>query len=122
MGIVVFSMAFGSFLSVMGERGQVVKDFFGAVFEVTLKMITKVVWLTSVAVASIITAKILSIASLLEVFSQLASFIFCVLLGLAFHQLIMLPAIYFIVLRKQPYAFLIKLVDPWITSFAAASS
>ncbi|KAG4071065.1 hypothetical protein HA402_006851 [Bradysia odoriphaga] len=122
MGIVLFCLVFGSLLSTMGERGRVVKDFFAATFDVTLKLITAIIWLTSVAVASIIAAKILSIDKLLEVFSQLASFIFCVLLGIAFHQLIMLPAIYFISLRKQPYTFLAQLIDPWVVSFSAASS
>lgn len=106
----------------MGERGKVMKDFFAAVFEVTSKMITTIVWLTGFAVASIIAGKLLSIDKLSEVFTQLAQFIFCVLVGLAFHQLIMLPLIYFIFLRKEPYRFLSNLIDPWITAFAASSS
>lgn len=122
MGIVVFCLAFGTLLSTMGERGQVVKDFFSAIFEVTSKMITTLVWLTGFAVASIITGKLLSIENLLEVFSEVALFIFCVLIGLTFHQLIMLPLIYFIFLQQQPYTFLINLIDPWITAFAASSS
>lgn len=121
MGIVVFCLAFGTLLSTMGERGQVVKDFFSAVFEVTLKMITAIIWLTGFAVASIIAGKILSIDNLTEVFSQLTLFIVCVIIGLTFHQLVLLPLLYFIFLRKQPYAFLMKLIDPWITAFAAAS-
>lgn len=122
MGIVVFCLTFGSLLSTMGERGEVVKVFFSTIFEITTKMIKTVVWLTGWAVASIIAAKILSIENLLEVFSQLASYILCVLLGLVFHQLVMLPVIYFIFLRKQPYTFLVKLFDPFVTAFAAASS
>lgn len=122
MGIVVFCLAFGTLLSTMGERGQVVKDFFSAIFEVTSKMITSIIWLTGAAVASVIAAKLLSIENLTEVFSQLALFIFCVLLGLMIHQLIILPLIYFIFLRKQPYTFLVNLIDPWITAFAASSS
>ncbi len=122
MGIVLFCLVFGTFLSTMGERGQVVKDFFSAIFEVTSKMITTIVWSTGVAVASIIAGKLLIIENLSEVFSQLAQFIFCVLIGLTFHQLILLPLIYFVVLRKQPFEFLGKLIGPWITAFATASS
>lgn len=122
MGIVMFCLAFGTILSTLGERGRVVKDFFSVIFEITSKMITTVVWLTSLAVASVIAGKLLSIDNLAEVFSQLALFIFCVLLGLIMHQLIVLPFIYFIFLRKQPYTFLVNLIDPWITAFATSSS
>ncbi|KAG4079406.1 hypothetical protein HA402_008098 [Bradysia odoriphaga] len=122
MGIVVFCLAFGTLLSTMGERGQVIKDFFSAVFEVTLKMVTAIIWLTGFAVASIIAGKILSVENLLEVFSQLTLFIVCVIVGLVFHQMVLLPSLYFIFLRKQPYTFLAKLTDPWITAFAASSS
>lgn len=122
MGIVVFCLAFGTFLSTIGERGKVVKDFFSAIFEVTLKMLTAVIWMTSIAVASIITEKLLSIDNLPEIFSQLALFMFCVVFGLVLHQLVVLPLIYFIFVRKQPYTFLANLIDPWITAFAASSS
>ncbi|KAJ6647683.1 Excitatory amino acid transporter [Pseudolycoriella hygida] len=122
MGIVVFCLTFGTLLSTIGERGQVVKDFFSAIFEVTSKLITTIVWLTGVAVASFIAGKLLSIENLFEVFSQLALFIFCVGIGLTFHQLMMLPLIYFIFLRKQPYKFLGNLMGPWITAFATSSS
>ncbi len=122
MGIVLFCLTFGTLLSTMGERGQVVKDFFSAIFEVTSKMITAIVWLTGFAVASVIAGKLLSIEKLSEVFSQLAQFIFCVLIGLTFHQLILLPLIYFVFLRKQPFTFLGRLIGPWITAFATSSS
>lgn len=122
MGIVLFCLAFGITLSTIGERGRVVKDFFSLIFEITSKMITTAVWLTGFAVASIIAGKLLTIEELTEVFSQLGLFIFCVLLELMLHQLIILPLIYIIVLRKQPYKFLISLIDPWITAFAAESS
>lgn len=122
MGIVVFCLAFGTIVSTMGERGQVIKSFFSAVFEVTSKMTTTVIWFTGFAVAGIIIGKLLTIDNMWQVLSQLALFIFCVLVGLAFHLFVLLPLIYFVVLRKQSYGFLSKLADPMITAFAVASS
>lgn len=122
IGIVIFCVAFGIILSMIGENGEVVKRFFSAIFEIMLKMTTCVIWLSGIGVSSIITAKLLSIENLLEITSQLAVFMLCVICAIFLHQLILLPAIYYFFIRKNPYKFLINLIDAWITAFAVASS
>lgn len=122
IGIVVFCLAFGSIISSLGEQCAVMKHFFSALFQVMLKMIEYSMWLSGIGVASIITGKLLSINNLNEVISQLALFFCSVLLGISFHQLIMLPTIYFLIVRKNPYTFLLNLIDPWVAAFAVCSS
>lgn len=122
LGLVTFCIIFGSVLNTIGAKGQVIKDFFEGVFEILMKLTAVVMWLSSVGMCSIITGKLLGIANLSEILSQLAVFVLCVTLGLAFHQLVMLPLVYFLYLRKNPFAFYVNLVDPWITAFGVSSS
>lgn len=44
LGIVFFCLVFGTFLGTLGEKGHVVIDFFKAVFEVIMRMVSTVMW------------------------------------------------------------------------------
>lgn len=61
MGLVFFCLVFGSLLGTLGAKGQVVIDFFQAIFEVIMKMVTGVMWFTPVGVSSVIAGKILGV-------------------------------------------------------------
>lgn len=122
LGLVVFCILFGTVLNTIGNKGTAIKDFFEGVFEVIMKLTSAAMWLSGVGMCSIITGKLLSIDNLEEILSQLAVFVFCVLLGLAFHQFVMLPLIYFFYIRKNPFSFYSNLADPWITAFGVSSS
>lgn len=122
LGLVIFCILFGSVLNTIGAKGKVIKEFFEGVFEVLMKLTTIVMWLSGVGMCSIVTGKLLAIGNLPEILSQLAVFVLCVSLRLASHQLVMLPLIYFICLRKNPFKFYSKLADPWITAFGVSSS
>lgn len=122
LGLVTFCILFGSVLNTTGQKGKAVKELFEGTFEVLMKLTSIVMWLSSVGMCSIITGKLLSIENLSDILSQLAVFVFCVTLGLAFHQLVMLPLIYFMYLRKNPFAFYLNLADAWITAFGVSSS
>ena len=51
LGIVFFCLVFGTFLGTLGEKkGQVVIDFFKAVFEVIMRMVSMVMWLVSISI------------------------------------------------------------------------
>ena len=45
LGIVFFCLVFGTFLGTLGEKGHIVVDFFKAVFEVIMRMVSTVMWL-----------------------------------------------------------------------------
>lgn len=122
LGIVFFCLVFGTLLGTIGNKGQVVIDFFSAVFEVVMKMVSSVMWLTPLGISSVIAGKILGVEHLSAVMSQLMWFIITVAIGVFFYQLIVMQLIYFIFLRKNPYKFYCGLIYPMLTAFATAST
>ncbi|XP_077287094.1 excitatory amino acid transporter 2 isoform X2 [Arctopsyche grandis] len=122
IGIVFFCLVFGTVLGTLGERGKVVLDFFTAVFEVIMKMVTGVMWLTPIGVSSVIAGKILAVKELDIVMSQLAWFIATIAIGVFFYQLIIVQIIYFVIVKKNPYKFYWGLIQATLTASATAST
>lgn len=122
LGIVFFCLVFGTFLGTIGTKGRVVVDFFTAIFEVVMKMVTCVMWLTPIGISSVIAGKILSVNDLHLVMTQLMWFILTVMIGVLLYQLIIMQAIYYIFVRKNPFRFYSGLVQATLTAFATAST
>lgn len=122
LGIVFFCLVFGTFLGTIGQKGQVVVDFFAAIFEVIMKMVTCVMWLTPVGISSVIAGKILSVDNLSLVMAQLVWFIITVAIGVLIYQWLVMPGIYFVFVRRNPYKFYAGLIQPMLTAFATAST
>uniref|UniRef100_A0A182PMD7 Amino acid transporter n=1 Tax=Anopheles epiroticus TaxID=199890 RepID=A0A182PMD7_9DIPT len=122
LGIVFFCLVFGTLLGTIGRKGYVVVQFFSAIFDVIMKMVTGVMWLTPIGISSVIAGKILSVEDVGFVMTQLAWFIFTIALGVFLYQWVILQAIYFVFLRKNPFRFYLGLVQPILTGFATAST
>lgn len=122
LGIVFFCLVFGTLLGTIGPKGQVVIDFFAAIFEVVMRMVQCVMWLTPVGISSVIAGKILGVQDLALVMAQLMWFIVTIAVGVFFYQLVVMQLIYLVVLRKNPFKFYWGLVHPMLTAFATAST
>ncbi|KAJ1519683.1 hypothetical protein ONE63_004946 [Megalurothrips usitatus] len=122
LGIIFFCLLFGTVLSTMGSKGRVVVDFFCTIYEVVMKMVTGIMWLTPVGVCSVICGKILAVEDLAVVMSQLAWFILTVVIGVLLYQLLIMQLIYYAFLRKNPYRFYVSVFQSNLTAFATAST
>ncbi|XP_023955142.1 excitatory amino acid transporter isoform X1 [Bicyclus anynana] len=122
LGLVFFCLVFGSLLGTLGQKGKVVIDFFQAIFEVIMKMVTGVMWFTPFGVSSVIAGKILGVSNVGQVMSQLAWFIATVTVGVFLYQLIVMQLIYFFFLRRNPYKFYWGLSQAMLTASATAST
>ncbi|PNF17685.1 hypothetical protein B7P43_G07363 [Cryptotermes secundus] len=122
LGIIFFCLVFGTVVGTMGRKAYVVVEFFTAVDEVVMKMVSGVMWLTPVGISSVICGKILSVADLSLVVQQLGWFIFTVALGVFIYQLAIMQFIYYIVVRRNPYKYYFGLVQATLTAFATAST
>lgn len=122
LGLVFFCAFFGIAVGMTGEKGKIVTDFFQAVFEVIMKLVIGVMWLTPICVCSIITGKILDVADIEHVLTQLGWFVMTVAIGLAIYQFIVMQLLYLVVLKQNPFTFYGKLLHPMLTAAACAST
>jgi len=122
LGIIFFCIAFGTVLGSLGKKAQLVIDFFKIIDEVIMKMVNTIMWISPIGISSVICAKILAVANLGSVMSQLGLFIITVCSGLFIYQFTILQAIYFIFVRKNPFKFWWGLFQSWMTAFATAST
>lgn len=122
LGIIVFCLVFGSLLGSLGKKGAVVVEFFSVIDMVILKIVTGIMWLSPVGVASVIMSKILSVDNLGTVMSNLGLFIVTVVTGVLIWQWFIQNLLYFIFVQRNPFHFYFNLLEAWVTSFATAST
>jgi len=122
LGIIFFCLAFGTVLGSLGKKAAGVIEFFAVIDEVIMKMVNIIMWISPVGISSVITAKILSVHNLGVVMSQLGLFLVTVCGGIFLYQFTFLQAIYFVIVRKNPFKFWCQLFQAWMTSFATAST
>ncbi|KAJ8298790.1 hypothetical protein KUTeg_022850 [Tegillarca granosa] len=77
---------------------------------------------TPIGVASLIASSIAQIKDIDTTFKSLGVFVGGYTLGIAIHQLLVIPVLWLIVMRTNPFKFLLTAFRPWITVFAPPSS
>ncbi len=73
-------------------------------------------------VASLICGKILSVADIGVVVTQLGMFVLTVAAGILIYKLIFLQLLYFIITRKDPFRFYWGVLPATVTAFSTAST
>lgn len=122
LGIVFFCLVFGTILGSMGDKAKPVIDFFSVVFQVIMKMIVGVIWLTPVGICSVIAGKILSVEDIALMITQLSWFVTTMIIGVFIYQLFIMQFIYFVIVRKNPFKLYWSLIEATLTAFATAST
>lgn len=122
LGIIFFCLTFGTVLGSIGRKADPVVNFFRIIDEVIMKMVNGIMWISPVGISSVICAKILGVANLSSVMSQLGMFILTACSGIFIFQFVIYQAIYFFFIRKNPFKFWWGLFQAWMTAFATAST
>lgn len=122
LGIITFCTVFGILISNMGGRGKIMIEFFSVLNEIIMKMIILVMWYSPVGIMFLITGKILQLQDPAKVGQQLGMYMVTILLGLTIHTLAVLPSIYFVMTRKNPFRIMWGVVQAWVTALGTASS
>jgi len=118
----VFSIILGVVIGRMKEEGQVLVDFFKAFNNAMMTITELVVQLTPIAVLFLVLPQILEVEQLSELLGSIGWYTLTVLIGLFIHGFIILPAIYWVCTRKNPYTYLVHLSAAMMTAFGTASS
>ncbi|XP_041053493.1 excitatory amino acid transporter 2b [Carcharodon carcharias] len=122
LGLIGFFIAFGIAMGKMGEKAKLMVDFFSILNEIVMKLVIMIMWYSPFGIACLICGKILAIKDLEVVARQLGMYMVTVITGLIIHGGIILPLMYFVITRKNPFSFLAGIFQAWITALGTASS
>ncbi|XP_036186914.1 excitatory amino acid transporter 3 isoform X4 [Myotis myotis] len=121
LGLIVFCLVFGLVIGKMGEKGQVLVDFFNALTDATMKIIQIIMCYMPIGILFLIAGKIIEVEDW-DIFRKLGLYMATVLTGLAIHSIVILPLIYFIVVRKNPFRFAMGMAQALLTALMISSS
>ncbi|XP_015262948.1 PREDICTED: excitatory amino acid transporter 3 [Gekko japonicus] len=121
LGLIVFCIVFGVVIGKMGEKGQVLVDFFNALNEATMRIVQIIMWYMPLGILFLIAGKIIQVEDW-EIFRKLGLYMATVLSGLAIHSVVILPLIYLIIVRKNPYRFAMGMAQALLTALMISSS
>ncbi|XP_015348364.1 excitatory amino acid transporter 3 isoform X1 [Marmota marmota marmota] len=121
LGLIIFCLVFGLVIGKMGEKGQILVDFFNALSDATMKIVQIIMCYMPLGILFLIAGKIIEVEDW-EIFRKLGLYMATVLSGLAIHSIIILPLIYFIVVRKNPFRFAMGMAQALLTALMISSS
>ncbi|XP_053559022.1 excitatory amino acid transporter 1 [Bombina bombina] len=122
LGLVVFSMCFGMVIGKMKEQGRALREFFDCLNEAIMRLVGVIIWYAPVGIMFLISGKILEMDDLLVMGGQLGMYTITVIVGLLIHALVVLPLLFFIVTRRNPWPFIGGLLQALVTALGTSSS
>uniref|UniRef100_A0A673AYU6 Amino acid transporter n=1 Tax=Sphaeramia orbicularis TaxID=375764 RepID=A0A673AYU6_9TELE len=122
LGLVVFAIVFGVALRKLGEEGEILIKFFNSFNEATMVLVSWIMWYAPIGIMFLVAGKIVEMEDVGTLFASLGKYIACCIIGHAIHGFLVLPAIYFIITRKNPYTFLWGIFTALATAFGTSSS
>eukprot|EP00079_Xenopus_tropicalis_P014487 XP_004911059.1 PREDICTED: excitatory amino acid transporter 1-like isoform X2 [Xenopus tropicalis] len=122
LGLVVFSMCFGLVIGNMKEQGRALKEFFDCLNEAIMRLVAIIIWYAPIGILFLISGKILEMDDLLVMGGQLGMYTITVIVGLLIHAVVVLPLLFFIVTRRNPWPFIGGLLQALITALGTSSS
>ncbi|XP_026859313.2 solute carrier family 1 member 3b [Electrophorus electricus] len=122
LGLVVFSMCFGLIIGNMKEEGQALRDFFNSLNEAIMKLVAIIMWYAPIGILFLIAGKIVEMDDITEMGGQLGMYTVTVIIGLLIHGMVILPTLFFVITRKNPFIFITGLLQALITALGTSSS
>ncbi|XP_071041947.1 excitatory amino acid transporter 3 [Parasteatoda tepidariorum] len=122
LGLVVFSVVLGITLGDMKQKGKPLLNVFTCLSDAIMKITRIVIWLSPVGVLFLVASKILEMDDIGVIAGRVGLYTATVLAGIFIHGFIVLPLLYFVFVRKNPYSFLIRMSQAMATAFGTASS
>ncbi|ETN59288.1 excitatory amino acid transporter 3 [Anopheles darlingi] len=122
LGLVMFSVVLGSCIGKMREKGKPLLGLFESLSEAMMIITSWVIWISPIGVLFLVAAKLLEMASFMEVLGQLGWYFMTVMLGLILHGFGTISVIFFLTTRKLAYPYIGKMSQVLATAFGTGSS
>ncbi len=121
LGVLFFTILFGIFaLQVVPNKRKPMVDFADSLNEIMLKMVHGVLAVAPIGVFCLVAKLILEVG--VQVFSSLAWYLVTVMLALGFHFFVVVPVLYFLLRKENPFKYMRQMSPALLTAFSSASS
>ncbi len=121
LGVIFIALLLGLALASGGERTAIGREFFDAMFDAIMRIVSWVIWLTPIGVFMLVAWTVGTIGFLALV-GPLAKYIGTVIIGLIIHGFVVLPLILWVFARTRPYRYMWQMRRPLFTAFGIDSS
>ncbi|EFN78314.1 Excitatory amino acid transporter 3 [Harpegnathos saltator] len=122
LGLVVFATVLGITLGKMGPQAKPLLSFFESLSGAMMVITNWVIWLSPIGVLFLVASKITEMKSLDEIVAQLGMYFLTVLVALIIHGFLVLPGMYFLLTKKNPYRYISNMAQALVTAFGTSSS
>ncbi|KAM4706787.1 excitatory amino acid transporter 5-like [Discoglossus pictus] len=122
LGIVIFSATIGLLLGKMGERGTPLVNVCQCLNEAVMKIVAMAVWYFPFGIIFLIAGKILEMEDPSVIGKKLGLYAITVMAGLIIHGAFLLPLLYLIITKKNPFAFIQGILQALLIALATSSS
>ncbi|KAI1727932.1 sodium:dicarboxylate symporter family domain-containing protein [Ditylenchus destructor] len=122
LGLIAFCICFGIVLGQLREQAKALIDLILALETVIMRIILCIMKISPIGIFSLITKQILEMDSIAETAKSMGWFVLTALTGLIIHGIVVLPFIFFILTRKNPFTYMKGLLQALVTAFGTSSS
>ncbi len=123
LSVIFFAMLFGFFITrARFEYQESLKTFFNAIFDVMMKLTLFIIKFTPYGIFGLVAEKVAQQDDLVSLMQSMGLYMAVVVMALAFHSMITLPAILTIVGRVKPAKHFKAMRTPLLTAFSTSSS
>uniref|UniRef100_A0A8C3J0U7 Amino acid transporter n=1 Tax=Calidris pygmaea TaxID=425635 RepID=A0A8C3J0U7_9CHAR len=123
LGIVIFSATIGTCsLGRMGERGTPLVNVCQCLNEAVMKIVSMAVWYFPFGIVFLIAGKILEMEDPSVIGQKLGLYAITVVSGLVIHGLILLPLLFVLITKKNPFSFIQGILQALLIALATSSS
>ncbi|HRP61704.1 MAG TPA: dicarboxylate/amino acid:cation symporter [Phycisphaerales bacterium] len=121
LGVIIFALFLGLALAATGQRAEPAIRFFDSLFQGLMVLVMWIIWLTPIGVFFLVAWTVGTIG-LSALVGPLSKYMILVIVGLAIHGGIVLPAILYLLTRNNPYRFMWQMRKALMTAFGTDSS
>ncbi|XP_038019436.1 excitatory amino acid transporter 5-like isoform X2 [Motacilla alba alba] len=112
----------GLLLGKMGERGAPLVNVCQCLNEAVMKIVSMAVWYFPFGIVFLIAGKILEMEDPSVIGQKLGLYVITVVSGLALHGIILLPLLFVLITKKNPFAFIQGILQALLIALATSSS
>ena len=123
--LILFSLVFGGVLTTLGEPGKRAIDFFDTVNAAIMKIVHLLMYFAPIGVFALIASKLGAAGGgdlFLAELAKIGKYVTTVISALLIHGLVVLPAILYMITRRNPIIYFKNVVGALTTAFSTASS